>query len=194
MAELADVAAAFGLHHSLEWLLRTDFPMPIVEYRDGAEVKMCSEATVAGVRPAASDVGDYTTMLKTIAVTTASLVALVVLGYFATKVLIKPISTDLSIVGQGKPVMVLAYENFSPASGEALERLRQVRNGYESRLAFVVADLGTPQGRAFANRFGLVDGQAAFMKPNGQPLRITGIPADEQELRARLDEKLEALE
>ena len=31
-----------------------------------------------------------------------------------------PISTDLSQVGQGRPAMVLAYENFSPNGGEDL--------------------------------------------------------------------------
>ena len=133
-------------------------------------------------------------MVKTIAVIAASLVVLLTLGYFVTKVLVKPISTDLSVIGQGKPALVLAYENFSPIGDEALDRLRQVRNEYESRLHFVVADLGTPQGRAFANRFALLDGQAVFLKPDGQPLRVTRIPGDERELRTRLDYKLAAVE
>ena len=149
---------------------------------------------VADVWPAAFDVGDCTTMVKTIAVTAASLVALVALGYLLTMGVGKPISTDLSVIGQGKPVLVLAYENFSPTGGEALNRLRQVRSDYDSRLDFVVADLGTPQGRAFANRYQLVDGQAVFLKQDGQPLLITSIPADEQELRSRLEAKLAAVE
>ena len=149
---------------------------------------------VADFWPAAFDVGDCTTMVKTIAVTAATLVALVALGYLLTMGVGKPISTDLSVIGQGKPVLVLAYENFSPAGGEALNRLRQVRNDYDSRLDFVVADLGTPQGRAFANRYQLVDGQAVFLKQDGQPLRITSIPADERELRRSLESKLAAVE
>jgi hypothetical protein len=134
------------------------------------------------------------TMAKTIAVTLVSLVALSALGYYVTKGVVKPVSTDLSVIGQGKPVLALAYENFSPAGGEALDRLRQVRAEYESRLHFVVADLGTPQGRALANRFGLVDGQAVFLKPDGQPLLVTRIPGDGRELRALLDYKLAAAE
>jgi hypothetical protein len=149
---------------------------------------------VADVWPAAFDVGDCTTMVKTIAVTAATLVALVALGYLLTMGVGKPISTDLSVIGQGKPVLVLAYENFSPTGGEALNRLRQVRSDYDSRLDFVVADLGTPQGRAFANRYQLVDGQAVFLKQDGQPLQITSIPADERELRRRLESKLAAVE
>ena len=133
-------------------------------------------------------------MAKTSTVIAASLVAIVALGYFVTKGVVKPVSTDLSVIGQGKPALVLAYENFSPASGEALDRLRQVRSAYEPRLHFVVADLGTPKGRAFANRFGLTDGQAVFLKPDGQPLDIIRIPGDERELRTRLDHALSEAE
>jgi len=149
---------------------------------------------VTDVWPATFDVGDYTTMVKMIAVTTASLVALVALGYLLTMGVGKPISTDLSVIGQGKPVLVLAYENFSPTGGDALNRLRQVRSDYDSRLDFVVADLGTPQGRALANRYQLVDGQAVFLKQDGQPLRVTSIPTDERELRSLLESKLGAVE
>lgn len=131
-------------------------------------------------------------MVKKIAVTAVSLVALVGLGYLVTIGVVKPISTDLSAIAQGKPALVLAYENFSPAGAEALDRLRKVKGDYELRLDFVVADLGTPQGRTFANRYQLVDGQAVFLKQDGQPLQAMWIPADERELRGRLDIKLTA--
>jgi hypothetical protein len=111
-----------------------------------------------------------------------ALVALLQLG--------RPIHTDLSVVGQGRPTLVLAYENFSPAGVDALERLRAVRPDYEDRIEFVVADLGTPDGRAFAIRHNLRDGTAVFLAPNGQPVRVTGIPADERALRQQLDLKL----
>ena len=133
-------------------------------------------------------------MVNKTAVTAVSLIALVAIGYFALMGSGKPISSDLSVIGQGKPALVLAYENYSPAGGEALNRLRQVKSDYDSRLVFVVADLGTPQGRAFAKRHQLFDGQAIFLKQDGIPLRITSIPADEGELRRRLESKLAAVE
>lgn len=128
-------------------------------------------------------------MMKKIAVTAATLVALLALGYFVTLVAIKPISSDLSVIGQGRPALVLAYENYSPTGGEALDRLRRVRGDYESRLDFVVADLGTPQGQAFANRYQLIEGQVVFLDKYGQPVQVITVPADEQELRSRLDER-----
>ena len=131
-------------------------------------------------------------MAKTIGLTIASIAALFALGYFVTTGVVKPVSTDLSVIGQGKPVLVLAYENFSPTSGEALDSLREVRAEYEPRMQFVVADLGTPQGRAFADRFGVDDGQTVFLKPDGQVLLVTRIPSDEQALRTLLDHKLAA--
>ncbi|MFT6712238.1 MAG: hypothetical protein ACJATO_002627, partial [Arenicella sp.] len=116
------------------------------------------------------------------------------LGYFLTMSGGKPIGSDLSVIGQGKPVLVLAYENYSPTGGDALNRLRRISSDYDSQLDFVVADLGTPDGRAFANRHQLFDGQAVLLKSNGQPLGGMSIPADEKELRSRLESKLAAVE
>ncbi|MFT6044545.1 MAG: hypothetical protein ACI9WC_000242 [Arenicella sp.] len=141
-----------------------------------------------------TDVGVCTTMLKIFTISTAFLGALAVLVYFLAMSGGKPIGTDLSVVGQGRPVLVLAYENFSPTGGDALNRLRKVRSDYDSKLDFVVADMGTPTGQAFANRYRLVDGQAVFLKPNGEPLQVTFIAVDEKELRSRLDSKLAAVE
>lgn len=133
-------------------------------------------------------------MVKTISIITASLVTLIALGYFMTIGVGKPIGTDLSVIGKGKPVLVLAYENYSPDGGEALNSLRQIKGDYEDRVEFVVADLGTPQGTAFAERYKLVNSQAIFLKHNGQPFRVTYIPTNEQELRDQLDSKLAAVE
>ena len=132
-------------------------------------------------------------MVKAIAVTAASLAALILVGYILMGAG-KPISTDLSVIGQGKPALVLVYENFSIIGGDALNRLRQVSSDYDSRLDFVVAELGTPQGNAFADSYKLVDGQAMFLKQDGQPLGVTSIPADERKLRSLLEAKLPAME
>ncbi|MDJ0738555.1 MAG: hypothetical protein QNJ91_02500 [Gammaproteobacteria bacterium] len=132
-------------------------------------------------------------MAKKLGITILVIVALSALGYFVTTGIVKPIGSDLSVIGQGKPALVLAYENFSPTSGAALDRLRQVRSDYEPRLLFVVADLGAPQGRAFASRFGLSEGQTVFLSPDGQALFITYLPSDEQELRALLDDTIAAM-
>lgn len=132
--------------------------------------------------------------MNKITVTAAVLAMLVGVVYVVSLLAVRPMSTDLSTVGQGKPALVLVYENFSPSSGEALDRLKQVRADYEAQMAFVVADLGTPDGRAFANRYGLSEGQALFLQANGDPLRATTIPSSEPELRDRLNQQLAMME
>ncbi|MEB8433859.1 hypothetical protein OO007_16600 [Cocleimonas sp. KMM 6892] len=133
-------------------------------------------------------------MVKVISIGAVSLALLIGVGYFFTIGFVKPMSSDLSIIGQGKPVLVLAYENYSPDGGEALSRLQKVKGDYHSRLDFVVADLGTPQGFAFADRHKMFNGQAVFLKQNGEPLEVTYIPTNEQELRSQLDSKLATVE
>ena len=133
-------------------------------------------------------------MAKKFLIILISLVALVTVGYFLTLSVGKPIGTDLSVIGQGKPAIVLAYENHSPTGGEALNRLRKIRSDYDSRLSFVVADLGTPQGRQFAGNYSLLDGQAVFLTGDGTPLEVTNIAENESELRGSLDAMLAAVQ
>lgn len=133
-------------------------------------------------------------MLKKLTVGVLSLVAMIGLGYWFMTGVGKPVSTDLSVIGQGKPVLVLVFESYTPLGAESLDLIRQVRADYDSRVDFVVADLGVPEGRAFAKRYQLNNGQALFLKQDGEPFRATNIPGDEQALRDQLDAKLGAVE
>ncbi len=129
-------------------------------------------------------------MIKKLVWFFAGIGAFFALTYVFTLFQLKPVSMDLSLAGQGKPSLVLAYENFSPTGGAALEQLRKVRGDYESRLVFIVADLGTPRGRQFALQHGLVDGQAVLLNGQESPLAAFVIPNDTAALRARLDKEL----
>ena len=66
--------------------------------------------------------------MKKVIIILSVLVALGVLGYVFTVGMGRPISTDLSQVGQGRPTLVLAYENYSPEGGAALTSLGKIRN------------------------------------------------------------------
>jgi len=120
----------------------------------------------------------------------SGLAVLILTGYALTLFVVKPVSMDLSSIGQGKPSLVLAYENFSPTGGAALEQLRKVRGDYDSQIDFIVADVGTPQGRNFTNRHRLVDGQAILLDGQGRPLDAWDVPDNSEALRARLDKVL----
>lgn len=118
------------------------------------------------------------------------LAALVGLALIAVALTPQPMSSDLTLVEDGKPSVVLAYENFSPTGGAALSRLKEIRPEFESRINFIVADLGTPEGRTFANRHGLVDGQAVLLNEAGQPFTVVGPQTPEAMLRQALDEAI----
>lgn len=122
------------------------------------------------------------------------LVVFLGVAYIVTLLAVRPMSTDLSVVGQGKPALVLVYENHSPGSIDALDRLKVVRPDYEARLAFVVADQGTPAGQAFAGRYGLSQAHALLLRANGEPVVVMTIPVAEPELRDRLDQYLASIE
>lgn len=133
-------------------------------------------------------------MSKIVFAIVGTILALAALGYLLTMSVGKPISSDLSVIGQGKPALVLAYQNYSPPGGEALNRLRKVQDDYEEKIEFVVADLGTQAGSAFARQYDLVDGLAIVLMPNGEPVQVTGIPPEEHKLRDFLNAKLLELE
>ena len=110
--------------------------------------------------------------------------------FLASQYFLQPMSSDLSVIGQGQPSLVLAYENFSPESGAVLNQLNRIRKDYQGVMNFAVADLGTPQGQAFARQYNLSNGAAVFLSAEGEPLRVSFLTSDEQALRKLLDENL----
>ncbi len=118
------------------------------------------------------------------------LIVVVVAALFASQYFLQPLSSDLSSVGQGQPSLVLAYENFNPESGAMLNQLSRIKSDYIDVMGFAVADLGTPEGKAFARKYGIDNGSAVFLSADGQPLRVAFLTSDEQALRQLLDEKL----
>ena len=129
-------------------------------------------------------------MFKRIAISIAVVVALSTGLIIMMQSMTKPMSTDLSVIGQGRPSLVLGFESYSLTGGNALNRLNAVRGDYEERMVFVLADLGTPQGQKFARQYNLQDGVAVYLSPDGKSVGITTIPADEQVLRQQLDSNL----
>ena len=119
-----------------------------------------------------------------------AIVAAVTGVFLASQYFVQPMSSDLSVIGQGQPSLVLAYENYSPESGAVLNQLNRIRKDYQGAMNFAVADLGTPQGQAFARQHNLSNGAAVFLSAEGKPLRVSFLTSDEQALRKLLNEYL----
>lgn len=117
--------------------------------------------------------------MKKTAIATGSFALVILIAWLALDQLAgRPMSTDLSQVGHGQPAIVLAFENYSPASMEAMDRLNQIRENYEPEVWFLVADLGTPEGRAFSSDFGVTAGSAILLDSAGSLVRSYSLRGD----------------
>lgn len=95
-------------------------------------------------------------------------------------------NSDVSRVGQGMPAVVLAFENYAPASMDAMALFDRVRRDYQDDLLFLVADLGTPRGRAFAEGHRAFSGQVMTFGGDGALVGRGLLESGESGLRERL--------
>ena len=95
-------------------------------------------------------------------------------------------NSDVSQVGQGMPAVVLAFENYAPASMDAMALFDRVRRDYRDDVMFLVADLGTPRGRAFADRHRAFSGVVMMFHADGTLAGSGLLESGEAGLRQRL--------
>lgn len=90
-------------------------------------------------------------------------------------------------MGQGTPTLVLIFEDGYIAGGEVMDRLNRVRADYAGRVDFLVANVKTPSGAAFAQRHGVQDGAVLLFSDDGRRLGVLHQP-DSARLRAALEQ------
>jgi|TARA_R110000822_G_scaffold66105_1_gene161514 hypothetical protein len=78
------------------------------------------------------------------------------------------ISTDLSVVGGDKPVLVLTRDVNLLNGAEVLDMLRDIEPQYRDALLFRVAHQGQPAGRAFAREHNTQDGDLTLVDEAGE--------------------------
>jgi hypothetical protein len=98
--------------------------------------------------------------------------------------------SDVTRVGQGRPAVVLVFENFAPPSIEAMEVFDQIRRDYADRLEFLVADTGSPRGREFIARHDVHVGQVLTFRGDGTRVRVASLDGGAPGLRERLRQDL----
>lgn len=94
---------------------------------------------------------------------------------------------DITQVGQGQPTVVLGYENHSPVGIAAMGRVNHVREDYEDRILFLVADLMDEQGEAFAREHLIGDGYIGLFDGQGELLDRGEVPEEESALRGKIE-------
>lgn len=99
-------------------------------------------------------------------------------------------NSDVSQVGQGTPAVVLAFENYAPASMDAMALFDRVRRDYQDSVLFLVADLGTPRGQSFADRHQASSGVVMTFRADGSLAGRGLLESGEAGLRQRLQREL----
>lgn len=89
----------------------------------------------------------------------------------AVSLLPRGFSQDLTLVGQGTNVVVLVHDSNVIQSADTMVAMNEVRDEYEGRVEFIVADIMTPDGRAFADKYGFQPTALAFFAGNGERLQ-----------------------
>jgi len=78
-----------------------------------------------------------------------AIVFFVVLAVVAVMNLPRGYSDDLSLVGKGKPAIVLIRDKNAVQTFDLMEVMNSIRDQYAGQVEFLLTDFNTPQGRAF---------------------------------------------
>ncbi len=116
-----------------------------------------------------------------------TLVAITVLLGIAVMMLPKGYDDDLSKVGQGVNTVVLIQNKGAQQSMDLLNLLNQVRDDYQGRVDFLIADVDTEEGLAFKNSQRLDSSELVLFGPDGTQLNVLNNSIDEAGLRKALD-------
>ncbi|MBQ0743447.1 MAG: hypothetical protein KBT85_09125 [Pseudomonas sp.] len=98
------------------------------------------------------------------------------------------ISTDLSVIGGERPVLVLTRDVNLLNGAEVLELMRQVEPQYQDAILFRIAHQGQPAGQAFARQHGTQDGDLTLLDQNGEVIGRMVQPRNTEELAQLLPE------
>jgi hypothetical protein len=97
-------------------------------------------------------------------------------------------SVDLTLIGKGNNVAVLVHDQGMMGSEQLMRVVSNLRSQYEPQTAFIVADINTPSGRAFANAHGVQSATLLLFGPRGDKLATLYEPHDEAKLRDSFDQ------
>ena len=98
----------------------------------------------------------------------------------------KIISTDLSVIGEGRPVAVLAAENYSPAGMQAMDQINVIMEDFEDQVLFRVASIGSPNGDRLVAEHGIRDGVLVVLGGDGAVLDKWAVVDDTDTLARKL--------
>ncbi len=97
-----------------------------------------------------------------------SSILLVIIGLgFGVTMLPAGYSEDLSVIGSGKNVAVLVHNKEGVRSLNLMNQVDVIRDRYQGRIEFRIAESGTQKGAEFANRNRVGDATLVLFKGDG---------------------------
>lgn len=116
-----------------------------------------------------------------------TIAAIVILLAVSVMMLPKGYKDDLSLIGKGSNIVVLIQNKGAQQSMNLLTLLDQVRGAYEGKVDFLIADIDTPEGKAFENQQQLDSSVLVFFSPDGTRLNVIDSHINETDLRIALN-------
>lgn len=98
--------------------------------------------------------------------------------------------TDLAPIGEGRPALVLVYDNSFLVSEEQMAALDQIRGDLEPHLNLLVADINLPDGRAFVRKHEAEPGTLLILDADGRLIERIHAPAPANRIKQRVEETL----
>jgi hypothetical protein len=96
--------------------------------------------------------------------------------------------TDLSPIGQGQAVLVLAMDGHYQGGAAVMNQLHGLRDDFAGSVHFLVASLSLPEGRAFAQQHQAGDGTVVLFDGSGQRVAVLHSPQTQDEVRQALQQ------
>lgn len=99
-------------------------------------------------------------------------------------------NTDPSVIGQGKPVIAVIYDNASDVSLRLAEAFNVIRADYEGLLEFIAIDVNTPIGQQFLITHKVASANALYYSAEGKRVFVLHGPREATELRESIQQTL----
>ena len=122
----------------------------------------------------------------TVAITVSVLIVTAALAVAIWLAIPKGFSTDLSVIGNGKPSLVFVYDRDLLASARQTEEMNRQRAALEAKVQVLIADTGHPAARQLMARHGAEPITFLLFDASGALVERWNGPSSVGELRRRL--------
>lgn len=97
---------------------------------------------------------------------------------FAWLMLPEGYHSDTTLIGKGRPAIVLVYDANNAVSDHLIESFNHVRDEFKAEVEFILVDMSAPGGAQFANANAATTASALFFDSKGQRISTLYSPQE----------------